>query len=58
MGIWYLLNGCVPVYFNSFFLIYYTFVGKISFGGSWMSSSSVSMNCQCINITWHNISGW
>ena len=57
MGLWYLPRGFVFVDFTSFEIIASTFVGRLSSGESWMSSSSVSMNHQWIIIPWWSISG-
>ena len=58
MELWGLTRGFVIVGFIVFELIVSTFVGRISYGGSCMSSSSVSMNRRLLDLPWRNISGW
>ena len=50
-------RGCIPVNFAVVGIIASTFVGRLYSGGSCTSSSSVSMNIQCIDFPWRCISG-
>ena len=50
MGICNLPRGCVLVNFTVFGMICSNFVGRLYSGGSWVGSSSVSMNRRWIDI--------